>query len=92
MKVKYQVTGNDYLSLPTLREADGAIEGLTFLHMGAKGMLEMRGMDGEPLLKPIFTENGQAVVWDSLAWERAHYWIPSFTAKIGSLLGETEEL
>jgi len=88
MKVKYQVTGNEYLSIPTLRESDGAIEGLTLLHMGAKGMLEMRGMDGEPLLKPTFTVNGQAIVLDVLAWDRAHYWVPSFTTKSGSLVAK----
>ena len=29
----YQVTGNEYLSLPTIRENDGAVEGVTFLYM-----------------------------------------------------------
>ena len=36
----YQVTGNEYLSLPTIREADGAVEGVTFLYMQAKGLLD----------------------------------------------------
>ncbi len=85
MKVKYQVTGNEYLSLPTLREGDGAIEGLTFLHMGAKGMLEMQGGGGEPLIRPVFTVNGQAVVFNKLVWERTHYWIPGFTGESGPL-------
>ena len=34
----YQVTGNEYLSLPTIREEDGAVEGVTFLYMQAKGL------------------------------------------------------
>ena len=38
----YQVTGNEYLSLPTIRENDGAVEGVTFLYMQVKGLLEIR--------------------------------------------------
>lgn len=47
----YQVTGNEYLSLPAIREDTGAVEGLTVLHMGAKGLLELSGGDG-PLIAP----------------------------------------
>ena len=42
----YQVTGNEYVSLPTIRESDGAVEGVTFLYMQAKGLLEIRGNEG----------------------------------------------
>ena len=35
----YQITGNEYISLPTLRESDGAAEGVTFLYMQVKGLL-----------------------------------------------------
>ena len=34
-----QVTGNEYVSLPAIREDTGAVQGLTVLHMGAKGLL-----------------------------------------------------
>lgn len=50
--MNYYVTGNEYISLPTIREADGALEGLSFLHMGAKGMIEICGSPEKPLLKP----------------------------------------
>ena len=46
----YQVTGNEMLSLPTLRESDGAAEGVTFLMMQAKGLLEIHGDDA--LIRP----------------------------------------
>ena len=39
--MNYFVTGNEYVSLPTIRQTDAAIEGLSFLHMGAKGMIEL---------------------------------------------------
>ena len=53
----YQVTGNEYLSLPAIREDTGAVEGLTVLHMGAKGLLELSGGDG-PLIAPVWRING----------------------------------
>ena len=75
---RYQVTGNEYLSLPTLRETDGAIEGITFLYMQAKGLLELRGDDA--LIKPYLWLGGER---QSLtpSWERAHCWIPTMRAK-----------
>lgn len=79
---KYQVTGNEYVSLPTIREADGAAEGVTFLYMRAKGMLEIRG--GEALCKPSFSVNGQPVNAQSV-WQREHFWIPVMTQTQGRL-------
>lgn len=75
---RYQVTGNEYVSLPTIREADGAVEGISFLMMGLKGMLEMKGDDG--LVKPCMTVDGKG---QRLApeWRRVHFWIPEFRSE-----------
>jgi uncharacterized protein len=81
MKEKYQVTGNEYLSIPTLRERDAAIEGITFLHMGSKGMIEIRGNNKHPLLLPVMTLNGQAISLEGCRWTREHYWIPGFVLR-----------
>ena len=51
--MNYYVTGNEYVSLPTIRESDGAIEGLSFLHMGAKGMIELCGSGEKPPFETI---------------------------------------
>lgn len=75
--VKYQVTGNEYLSLPTIREADGSVEDITFLYMQAKGMLAMRGREG--LIAPFMIADGQQVTL-APRWNREHYWIPSFAS------------
>ena len=32
----YQVTGNEYLSLPAIREENGAVEGITFYTCSSK--------------------------------------------------------
>ena len=72
---QYQVTGNEYVSLPTIRESDGAIGGISCLYMGVKGMLEMTGKDG--FLRPFLECDGEAAAWTP-SWRREHFWIPSF--------------
>ncbi|MDD3214191.1 MAG: glycoside hydrolase family 125 protein, partial [Eubacteriales bacterium] len=78
----YQVTGNEYISLPTLRESDGAVEGVTFLYMRAKGLLELRGDDA--LIKPFLTVNGARQPLTP-RWTRDHCWIPRMDAQAGDL-------
>jgi len=70
----YQVTGNEMLSLPTLRENDGAVEGVTFLMMQAKGLLEIRGDDA--LIRPYVCIGGERVP-PAPVWSREHCWIPA---------------
>lgn len=83
--MKYIVTGNEYVSLPTIREADGCIEGISFLHMGAKGMLEMCGSKAAPFLRPCVRRDGQALALTDFQWSHASWWIPCFTAKAGDV-------
>lgn len=79
---KYQVTGNEYVSLPTIRERDGAVEGVTFLMMSLKGLLELRGDDA--LIRPYLSVEGER---RTLApeWSREHCWIPRFAAQSGGV-------
>jgi len=90
LSTKYLVTGNEYISLPTIREADGGIESVSFLHMGAKGMLEMRGGADAPFLKPFVRRDGQNLPLEELRWKYVAWWLPTFTAKAGemTLLGQ----
>ena len=83
--MNYYVTGNEYVSLPTIRETDAAMEGLSFLHMGAKGMIEMCGSFDKPLLKPFIEVNGADIPLSNLKWRRIHHWIPVFTASAGDI-------
>ena len=73
--MQYCVTGNEYVSLPAIREKDGVVERISFLYMQQKGMLEMYGEDG--LLSPFFCLNGIRLSFTPV-WEDAHYWIPGF--------------
>lgn len=86
--MNYYVTGNEYVSLPTIRETDGALEGISFLHMGAKGMIEMCGTAAEPLLKPYLEVNGDEVLLSNLRWHRIHHWIPVFEVDAGDFTVE----
>ncbi len=71
----YQVTGNEYVSLPAIRETDGAIESISCLYMQLKGMLELTG---EPaLIQPYVQLGGERLALHP-EWERDHCWIPSF--------------
>ena len=80
---KYQVTGNEYVSLPAIRETDGALESLSFLYMGVKGMLEMVG--DSSLIGPFLEINGEKISLSPI-WERRHCWIPMFTSEKDGLL------
>ncbi len=72
-------TGNEMVSIPDIREKDASIMGITFLHMGYKGLIEMRG-NQKPFLKPVIMVDGQEVVINNLRWDRINYWIPRFEA------------
>ena len=49
--MNYQVTGNEYVSLPAIRENGGAIESISCLYMNLKGMIELKGRNG--LIRPF---------------------------------------
>lgn len=78
---KYIVTGNEFVALPEIQTETGAIESVTILHMGYKGLLELRGTEQEPLLSPFVSINGKDTPITSYEWRRDQFWVPSFTAK-----------
>lgn len=43
---RYLPTGSELLSLPRVNEKNGAVEDLGFLHMGSRGLIELRGGRG----------------------------------------------
>ena len=72
------VTGNEVVSLPEIRESDGAILSMTLLYMRYKGMISLTGTDSIPLLKPFIKRNGFRCQMSNLQWDRHCCWIPSF--------------
>lgn len=73
----FQVTGNEYISLPEIDEKTGNVNYLTVLHMNSKGMLQI---DGKPFLKAkIVVDNKYLSLNSNLVWTRENYWIPIAT-------------
>ena len=84
----YLPTGNEWVSLPTLREEDGALESFSFLHMGCKGLIEQRGSSALPLIAPFFEVAGAEIPLQALTWTREGHWIPTFRGIAGPLAVE----
>lgn len=73
----FQVTGNEYISLPEIDEKNGNVNYLTVLHMNSKGMLQV---DGKPFLKTkVVIDNKYISFNNNLVWNRDNYWIPVAT-------------
>jgi hypothetical protein len=73
----FQVTGNEYISLPEIDEKNGNVNYLTVLHMNSKGMLQI---EGRPFLKTkIVVDNKYLSLSNNLVWIRDNYWIPMAT-------------
>jgi hypothetical protein len=73
----FQVTGNEYLSLPEIDEKNGNVNYLTVLHMNSKGMLQI---EGKPFLKTkVVVDNKYISFNNNLVWIRDNYWIPTAT-------------
>ena len=74
---KYTVTGNDFISLPTIT-SDGTIKEITFLYMGVKGMFDLSGDDDVPFLQSTLSVDGVPLQGRARE-EKIGFWIPRFT-------------
>ena len=82
---KYLPTGNEHVSLPMVRECDGAIEALGFLYMAQKGMIQLTGDDEMPLMRPFVSIGGEKIQLTEMKWSRDCFWIPVLNAKAGDI-------
>lgn len=83
---KYIPTGNEMISIPDIRETDAAVMSATFLHMGCKGLISIKGQGhSKPLLKPAISVNGIEAPIEGIVWGRYDYWIPYFSGKCGAI-------
>lgn len=87
MAPSYLPTGNEVVSLPTLREADGALEGLNVVHFGMNGLLNFDGGQAA-LMQPLLAVDGhELLVPGALTWKRENDWLPRFHAEREELVG-----
>jgi hypothetical protein len=69
-------TGNDWISLPTIRADNGALTSFNVLSMRDRGLLQVDGERGTPALEPYFMVDGKRMPFLNPAWELIEYWIP----------------
>ena len=81
---RYLPTGNAFLSLPKINEQTAGIEDLTFLSMQHKGMIEIRGGEELPLIRPFLQADGHRLPLTQMQWSRDSFWLPVLKGKAGA--------
>jgi hypothetical protein len=69
-------TGNEWLALPDIRAADGALGTFNALSMRDRGLLQASGESAQPVLQPYFRADDKPLTLQNPAWELLEYWIP----------------
>ena len=86
-RVRWQVTGNHWLSLPCIHGTTGAIHAVGLLHRGARSGVEFAGDPGfvDSQGPPLFSVSLQGLSAGPLQWERVEEWIPTWSRTVGDL-------
>ncbi len=92
-KVPWQVTGNHWVAVPCIHPADASIHMLGTIDANLRGAVEFAGdssfLEGSatPLVRLVVEADGERLSLgaEGVAWERESGWVPSFSAKAGSL-------
>lgn len=82
---RYLPTGSEQVSLPRVNEINAGAEDLTFLHMASRGLIDLRGGQLEPLMRPFVAQQGVEAELGGFEWSRLGYWYPRFAARAGAL-------
>jgi hypothetical protein len=70
-------TGNEWISLPDIRALDGALNSFNVVSMRDRGLLQVTGERGAPVLQPYFLVAGKQLPFRNPSWELIEYWIPT---------------
>lgn len=82
---RYLPTGSEQVSLPRVNEINAGVEDLTFLHMASRGLIDLRGGQLDPLMRPFVAQQGVEAELGGFEWSRLGYWYPRFAARAGAL-------
>lgn len=82
---RYLPTGSEQVSLPRVNEINAGVEDLTFLHMASRGLIDLRGGQLEPLMRPFVAPQGVEAELGGFEWSRLGHWYPRFAARAGAL-------
>jgi uncharacterized protein len=69
-------TGNEWIALPTIRAADGALMNFNVLSMRDRGLLQVSGKEGSAVVEPYFVVGGKRLAIKNPSWRLIEYWIP----------------
>lgn len=83
-----ELTGNDYVSIPSIGPA-GSMDGVNVLHGGMAGLIEWTGDGERALLQPQVSVAGSAVPLPDVRWRRLDRWIPTCTVELTAGLSLT---
>ncbi len=78
-------TGNDWIALPSIRVADGAILDFNVISMRYRGLIEFAGATGQPIIKPFLGVGGVKKPLSNLHWSLRDYWLPTGTMEANGL-------
>lgn len=78
-------TGNQMVSLPCIVKETAEINDITFLHMGYKGLIDIRGDDEKPLIKPFVAVDGESIDFCASNFSRIANWIPRFEVETANI-------
>lgn len=78
-------TGNQWISLPDIRAGDGSLGTFNVLSMHHRGLLQVAGPNGSPVLQPYFTVDGKPLAFRNPSWELIEYWIPTAHLSVDGL-------
>ena len=78
-------TGNDWIALPSIRAGDGALSNFNVISMRYRGLLEIAGTAGRPLLSPFIEVGGERRPLAHLQWFLRDFWIPTGTMETGGV-------
>jgi hypothetical protein len=70
-------TGNEWIALPDIRADNGALTSFNVLSMRDRGLLQVTGDGGSPVLQPYFQADGKQVPFLNPEWHLIEYWIPT---------------
>jgi uncharacterized protein len=70
-------TGNTWIALPEIRAEDGALMTFNVLSMRERGLLQVEGDGGAPVVQPAFEVDGKPVAFRNPSWDLIEYWIPT---------------
>ena len=80
-------TGNEWIALPEISATDGSLQSFNALSMRDRGLLQVLGDRGTPVLKPGFSVDGKPLTSIKLSWSLIEYWIPTARFISGDMEG-----